>query len=61
MKCRRCGKNFKLTRAIRSIVRREDYEYQCKCGYVNKITEDDVDANNEMKFYRLSEQRGKHG
>jgi len=60
MNCKRCGVQIKLTRAIRSRVRLGDFEYKCKCGCWTIITEQDVEKNNEVRFFRLTEKRHGH-
>ena len=41
MKCV-CGRLIKVTKSIKSRVRKEPYEYTCKCGKVKYITAEDI-------------------
>lgn len=61
MDCKKCGKMIRLSRAIRSRVRIMPFEYKCSCGYWTTITEEDVEENNEIRFFRLTERRKKDG
>ena len=61
MTCKGCGKIIKISRAIKSRVRTMPFEYKCTCKYRTTITKEDVEENNEIRFFRLTERRNKHG
>lgn len=50
MYCPKCGKEVRLTRAIRSRARIKPYEYKCSCGKVIYISDEDVEKCQEHKL-----------
>lgn len=53
LNCPRCNRRVKLTSAIKSRVRRADYEYQCPCGEDFYITPDDIETASKKRFMFL--------
>lgn len=55
--CPKCGKDIRITRAIRSRVRIKPFEYDCPCGKVIYISKEDVEKYQEHKLSIHTEKR----
>lgn len=58
MRCRKCGREIRMTRAIKSYAKIRGYWYDCKCGYEFLITKEDIEAHNRDKLKYLEKKDG---
>lgn len=58
MRCKKCGREIRMTRAIKSHAKIRGYWYDCKCGYEMLITKEDIEAHDRDKLKYLEKRDG---